>query len=168
MVSIYCIEDINNLKYIGSTKQKLKYRLGQHKYNKKLNHKCSSSKLLDLDDCKIYQLEECDESNRKEREQYWLDNTECVNKRNTIFDVKESNKQYYQRNNEYKKYKKEHMKQHYQKNKEHMKEDMKQRYQENKESRIRNEKQKYHYQKTWGGCKMCNNNLLKIDLSLFD
>lgn len=61
MVSIYCIEDINDLKYIGSTNQKLNKRLSIHKNDKKRNHYCSSSK-LDLDNCKIYELETCNES----------------------------------------------------------------------------------------------------------
>ncbi len=45
MVTIYCIEDCNSLKYVGSTKKKLKYRLSEHKKDKKRNHACSSSKL---------------------------------------------------------------------------------------------------------------------------
>ncbi len=160
MVSIYCIEDINNLKYIGSTKHKLNKRLSKHKYHKKINKGCSS-KLLDLDNCKIYELEECDESNRNEREQYWIDNIECVNQLNTLFDRKQFNKQYYQENKEYRK-------EHYQKNKEHMKEDMKQYYQKNKGIINQYNKQYYHYQNSWGGEKRTHNNLLKIDLSLFD
>ena len=149
MVSIYCIEDINNLKYIGSTKQKLKYRLSQHKYDKKRNN-CATSKLLDLDNCKIYELEECDESNRNEREQYHINNTTCVNQLNTFFDEKQYRKQYHQKN---KQYQKQYHNQHYKENKEYRKERM---------------KQYDYYQKTWGGDKRYNNNLLKIDLSLFD
>jgi len=148
-VNIYCIEDINNLKYIGSTKQKLKYRLSNHKYNKN----CSSKK-LDLDNCKIYQLEECNQSNRKEREQYWINNTKCVNKYNTIFDRKEYIKQYDEINKESKKqYQKQYHKQHYKENKEYRKERM---------------KQYDYYQKTWGGDKRWNNNLLCIDINLFN
>jgi len=75
MVSIYCIEDINNLKYIGSTKQKLKYRLSNHKYNKNC-----SSKNLDLLNCKIYSLEnDVKEEHKTERERYWINHIECVN-----------------------------------------------------------------------------------------
>lgn len=145
MVSIYCIEDINNLKYIGSTKNKLNSRLTQHKYHKKINHKCTS-KLLDLDNCKIYSVEECDESNRKEREQFWIDNTECVNQLNTLFDKKKFNKQYYQLN-------KEHIKQY---------------QEENKECRTQCQKEYYHYKIGWGGDKRYYNNLLSIDINIFN
>jgi hypothetical protein len=81
MYTIYCIEDINDLKYVGSTKQTLKIRLNKHQNNKKVNREvgnCSSEK-LDLDNCKIYSLEICNESNRKERERYWINKIDCVN-----------------------------------------------------------------------------------------
>ena len=39
---IYCIEDINDLKYVGKTKRKLSKRLSGHK---DLNTRCSSKKL---------------------------------------------------------------------------------------------------------------------------
>jgi len=79
MVKIYCIEDINGLKYIGKTNQKkLSDRLSQHKCNKK----CSSN-LLDLNNCKIYLLEENDE----DKEQYWINKIDCVNLNNSIRDV---------------------------------------------------------------------------------
>ena len=78
MVTIYCIEDINDLKYVGSTKQKLKTRLKRHLYCKRTTKDCSSSK-LDLDNCKIYSLETCNESQRKERESYWINHIDCVN-----------------------------------------------------------------------------------------
>ena len=93
MVFIYCIEDLNGLKYIGSTKNSLNIRLTGHRQRKT----CSSNK-LNLKDCKIYSLEECTEENRKVREQYWIDNTECVNIKNTMFNKRvwtssEKNKQ---------------------------------------------------------------------------
>jgi len=80
MVKIYCIEDINNLKYVGSTKKKyLSSRLSEHKYKKD----CSCSR-LDLNNCRIYLLEECHEENRKSKEQLWIDKINCVNINNTI------------------------------------------------------------------------------------
>jgi len=152
-VNIYCIEDINGLKYVGSTKQKINQRLSKHKYNKK-NNICITSKLLDLDNCKIYQLEECDESNRNEREQYWIDNTECVNKNNTTFDRKENKKQYYQRN---KKQLNQYQKQYQEENKEQIKQYQKQY-----------DYYRYHYQNSWGGDKRNSNNLLCIDINIFE
>ena len=86
-VKIYCIEDCNGLKYVGSTKQKLNKRLYQHRSQ----DECKS-KDLELYNCKIYTLEETDEENRKIREQYWMDTIECVNKYNTI--CKQSKKEY--------------------------------------------------------------------------
>lgn len=94
-VKIYCIVDINDSKYVGSTKLKLSYRLSNHK-----SQKDCSSKLLDLDNCEIILLEECDESVRKEREQYWIENTDCVNIRNPVSDIKEYKKVYHQKNKE--------------------------------------------------------------------
>ncbi len=107
MVLIYCIEDINGLKYVGSSILKLKYRFRQHIKDKE-NDNCCSSKLLDLDNSKIYELEKCKESNRKERESYWINKIECVNIRtlNSNFNnnkyrldyMKKYNKQNYNNN----------------------------------------------------------------------
>ncbi len=91
MVKIYCIEDINNLKYVGSTKRELKTRLAEHKNDRK-NKNCSSKK-VDLDNCEIKLLEECEDNIRKEREAYWIDKIDCVNKMTYDFDKKQ-----YQRN----------------------------------------------------------------------
>ena len=82
MVKIYCIEEINDLKYVGSTTQKLNRRLSGHKgdlyFRREKN--CSSNK-INLYNCIIYQLEECEESERKERERYWINKIDCVNKK---------------------------------------------------------------------------------------
>ena len=77
MVKIYCITDCNGLNYVGSTKQTLQQRLNQHKYDKK-RYNISSCE-LDLDNCSIKVLEECHEDDRIVREQYWIDNTNCIN-----------------------------------------------------------------------------------------
>jgi predicted GIY-YIG superfamily endonuclease len=75
---IYCIEDINDLKYIGSTSRDLNTRLTEHRYKKRNNLSCSSKK-LNLYNCIIYLLEECKDEERLEREKYYIENTECVN-----------------------------------------------------------------------------------------
>ena len=154
VVNIYCIKDINNLKYVGSTKKKINDRFSGHLYDKKINRGYCSSKLLDLDNCKIYLLETCEESNRKEREQYWIDNTACVNIQNTTFDRKEYIKQYREENKEQIK---EYKKQYREENKEQMKEYHKQY-----------DYYRYYYQNSWGGDKRYNNNLLQIDINIFE
>ena len=135
MIIIYCIEDCNGLKYIGSTKNTLKRRLTDHR-----SHNECMSRKLNLDDCKIYTLEECDEEQRKEREQYWIDHTECVNYQNTMFDKKEW----------------------YKENKDELNKKHKQYYNETKY-----QLNCYHYKNSWGGDPRSHNNLLKIDLNIF-
>ena len=73
---IYCIEDINDLKYVGKTKQKLYQRLSEHISHR--NRECSSNK-LNLFNSIIYTLEECEKEVSKEREKYWINKIDCVN-----------------------------------------------------------------------------------------
>ena len=123
MATIYCIEDINDLKYIGSTTMTLAARLSAHRMDKKLMKGCSSEN-LNLSYCIIYELERCDVKKRYEREGYWIDNTECVNKNKVGFD----RKKYYRAN-------KEKRKEYYEKNKKHKAEYFKKYYQKNKKQR---------------------------------
>ena len=101
MYKIYCIEDINDLKYVGKTKQKLSDRLTDHISDKRNNVFVSSSK-LNLYNCIIYTLEECEKDLVKEKEQYWIDNIDCVNKINAIRKItkQEYDKQYFIKNQE--------------------------------------------------------------------
>ncbi len=96
---IYCIIDINGLKYVGKTKLTLKERLRLHRNDKKKNAGCSSEE-LDLDNCKMILLCECEDHEVKYREQYFKDNIKCVNIRNMVFDKKEYKTQYYIDNKE--------------------------------------------------------------------
>jgi hypothetical protein len=102
-VNIYCIEDINDLKYIGSTTQSLNQRLNNH-ITKKRNDNPITSKKLNLYNCIIYELEICDECDRNEREKYWIENTECVNKNKpggqTEEELREKKKIYTDKNKE--------------------------------------------------------------------
>ena len=148
MVQIYCIEDHNGLKYIGSTKRTLKTRLCEHR-----SHDQCMSRELNLDNCKIYVLEECDEKHRKVREQYWINNTICVNKYNTFHNKKKYDQEYYQENRD--------------KKLEYSKQYMKKYRTENRDKLIKQQKNNYHYKNTWGGDPRYNNNLLKIDLNIF-
>ena len=99
MVTIYCIEDCNSLKYVGSTKLKLNKRLTNHKHDKKIQRYFSSSK-LDLDNCIIYSLETCNKSERSERERYWINKIECVNDLKLNYNHNEHSKKYYHENKE--------------------------------------------------------------------
>jgi len=101
MAIIYCIEDINDLKYVGSTKTTLKHRLSQHKTNKYTNHTGCRSKELNLYYCIIYELETCEEINKKERERYWYEKIDCVNKQVPNRDKKEYVKDTKQSKREY-------------------------------------------------------------------
>jgi hypothetical protein len=108
-------------------------------------------------------LEVTDEEHRKVREQYWIDNTESVNKYNTIFDKKERTrylKQYRENNvDKLKQYKKEYDKQNRDKHKQY--------YEKVKDKQKKYERDKYHFINSWGGDPRTNNNLLKIDLDIF-
>ena len=101
MITIYMIEDINDLKYVGSTKQKLSKRLSQHKTSKLRDAGCSSAK-LNLHNCSIISLETCNEVDRKEREKYYINNTDCVNVIKYKFNWAENGRQYYQNNKQQK------------------------------------------------------------------
>lgn len=90
---IYCIEDINDLKYVGKTIQKLKHRLYGHRGDKKNDKRCSSAK-LNLYNCIIYKLEECEEEVSKEREKYWINKIDCVNEMKYNGEDKEKRKEY--------------------------------------------------------------------------
>lgn len=101
---IYCIEDINDIRYVGSTKQKLNIRLSQHQTDQILGRN-TSSKQLNLFNAIIYLIEEVDEENRYERETYHMKRLNTVNIRiGQTLDMKsysnEKAKEYYQRNRE--------------------------------------------------------------------
>jgi len=155
MIQIYCIEDCDGLKYVGSTKQTLEERLYHHKY-----YEDCKSRELKLDDCKIYTLEECQEEQRKEREQYWIDNTDCVNYLNPIFDRKEYNKKNKDKKNEY-------MKEYNKKNRDKNIEYQKQYRKKNRDKILKDKVFYGRYTRSWGGDPRYSNNLLKIDLNIF-
>ncbi len=132
MIKIYCIEDINDIKYIGSTKQELYRRFADHKKR----NECSSRE-LNLYNAIIYTLEECSEEDRIEREQYYIDTIDCVNKNNTIHKKKEYNREYMRNFREknrdkVREYNREYQKKYYQQNKDKYKVINKKRYEKNK------------------------------------
>ena len=147
---IYKIQDNTNDKlYIGSTTQSLKKRLNKHKNDKK---KCSSYEIIENGDYIIAEIEKCDVENRRYREQYWIDNTDCINKYRA-YRTKEQRKEQKMKYNE--------------KNKDKRREYDKKYHEKNKDKRREHAKNIYHYQCSWGGDKRFNNNLLLIDINLF-
>jgi len=140
MVNIYKITDINGLCYVGSTRQNIRHRLANHCYDKKKGKYYSSSK-LDLDNCEIEVLETCNPEIRYEREQYYIDRFDCVN------DVRAK---YKGRDLEKKKI--------YDKK----------RLSNRKEETALYDKKRKEYLYSWGGNYYREtNNLLKIDVNLF-
>ena len=71
MACVYRIVGDNGV-YIGSTNQSLVRRFSCHKSHTN----CASRQLINP---KIELIEECTEEDRYIREQYWIDNTDCVN-----------------------------------------------------------------------------------------
>ena len=133
MVSIYCIEDINDLQYVGKTTQKLNDRLTGHRQSKKEKGDCSS-RILNLDYCIIYKLEDCEKGLSNDRERYWINklNTVNIHKLNgeDIEKRRERNKIDYKQN---KQYYKNHWENYYEKHKETIKARRRERYKLNNE-----------------------------------
>ena len=74
------------LRYIGSTKRKLKERLWEH--NKKRKD-CSSYYVTEHNNFEIYLLEYVQDINKlKERECYYITHSDCVNVLKLTFDKK--------------------------------------------------------------------------------
>ena len=144
MTQIYKIVDNDtNECYIGSTKHPLNVRLSQHKYHKRNNMYYSSSK-LNLDNCSISCIEECNEENRWEREAYWIKNIECINERQmgNNFDEKAYRKKYAE---EHKEERKEYRKQYCIDNKEKIKQKTKE-YNELHREEIKEKRKDYFIQ----------------------
>jgi len=99
MYKIYLIKDINHLEYVGKTKLSLKERLRLHRNDRNRGVYCSSQK-LDLDNCFIELIEQCDKSQSKQREKYWINYIDCVNDVKFNFDTRQYNKQRYIDNKE--------------------------------------------------------------------
>jgi len=134
MVSIYLIEDINDLKYVGSTTQKLNVRLCGHRSSKNYGRAdCSSSK-LNLYNCIIILLEQCNLEDRKERERYWINEIDCVNQLKLNCDkekMKEYRKEWYQKKKENKRKKDN---EYYHKNKDKINEKRREKYRRRKKA----------------------------------
>lgn len=119
---------------------------------------CSSREIIKNGD---YKIELIEETYDKSRERWWVENTNCINKHvpgrtqvewqidNYEHRLEYNRQRYHDKKDSISKHKKGHYKNH--------KERIKQRSNE-----------LYHYQNSWGGDKRCNNNLLQIDVNLFN
>jgi len=106
---IYKIVDkTNDNIYIGSTCRTLKKRLSEHKSNyekflKGLYGNTKSFEIIKNNDCEIELLENCEVKTKSEllaRERYFIENTECVNKKipgRTKQEWDDANKEYYKK-----------------------------------------------------------------------
>tara|TARA_R110002020_G_scaffold355545_4_gene568228 strand:- start:19 stop:438 length:420 start_codon:yes stop_codon:yes gene_type:complete len=105
MYKVYKIVDNETGKsYVGSTGEYyLCRRLHTHRRDKKSNKGCSSAQ-LDLYNCELTLIEKVSHEKRKEREAYWIENTDCVNIRKLKGCNKErkreTSRQYYQKHKE--------------------------------------------------------------------
>jgi len=75
---IYLITDCDNKKYVGKTTKPLKYRLSAHKSDKNITRNCSS-RLLNLDNCKIKLLAMCNKEDSQDLEKFYINKIDCVN-----------------------------------------------------------------------------------------
>lgn len=147
MYKIYKIVDnTNGNVYVGQTKQKyLCERIKCHKYEYKNGRGCSCKNILCNNDWYYELIEETDD---KSREEYWIKNTpNCINKT---------------------KYERLNNKQHYKKNLLIHEDFNKKRYERNKVNQKKTANDYYYYKKTWGGDPRNSNNLLMIDVNLFN
>ena len=95
---IQCL-DTNEI-YIGSTKQSIKKRMINHKSHSKKNDDCSSKQIIDRDNYIYDVLEEVDDNDKlREREQYYLDTTDCINVLRAVED-KQKRKEYVKQYNQ--------------------------------------------------------------------
>ena len=79
-MSVYIYKIFNDThSYIGSTKN-IKKRLAVHKTTSRQKYSCSSKIIIESGSYEVEILEECNEINRKEKEQFYIDNIHCVNK----------------------------------------------------------------------------------------
>jgi len=158
IIKIYkIIDNTNGNIYIGKTIQTLKRRLHHHKSHKE----CVSREIIKNGDYKIELIEETFDTSR---ERYWVENTECINKKiqgRTGKEYRETNKE--RMKQLYKEYHIEYR----ENNREHNKEYAKQYRIKNKELVNKKDRDRRQYKNSWGGDPRFNNNLLKIDPNLF-
>ncbi len=77
MTLIYkLVDNTNGDIYVGATDQIFQRRIQKHEA---MRDRCSSKKIIANGDYNFYIIEECDESIRKEREEYWINHLPTIN-----------------------------------------------------------------------------------------
>ena len=158
--------------YVGSTEQKLKYRINNH----------GAFKLYGMikSESKVEILEEMEFENKielKKKEQEWMDKYDCINCLKAFADgsnKKEKDENYYQLNKEKiiervlnntdKEVKKDYDRQRYQLKRAKVKANSAKNYYANHEKKKKEKRDKYHYVCSWGGNPIFSCNLLSISL----
>ena len=157
------IDNTNNNIYVGSTTKTLKERLDNHIKN--LN--CVSRDIIKNNDFKIELIEYYPCKNKQEllwRERYYIENNDCINKLLPIITKKE--KEDYINSWRRDKYKKINNEEYRKKENERLN---KLYHEKLKDKRIIYYKDKNAWIKSWGGdLRSNNNNLLRIDVNLFN
>ena len=98
MTLIYKIVDNTNGNiYVGSTNQLLRRRIASHKKHRE----CTSREIIKNNNYDFIIIEECNEENRNEREQYYIDTLSCVNKKKAFGQVNRQSEEYKKNKKEY-------------------------------------------------------------------
>ena len=134
--------NVTGLTYYGSTVNPLSKRMGHHRCIFKTNRRGCKSKLVlaagDYDYCLVEKWPCADKSELHQRERFYIESNECVNKQvpgRTRKEYKAAHKE------EISEYMKEYQKEHYSSNKEKMMEQMKEYYLANKEAILKYQKE---------------------------
>ena len=160
--------------YYGSTIEKyISRRLQRHKSNYNVYLKTNktyftSYKILKNNNYHIELVENVNCDNRFQlhnRERYYIENNNCVNKNIPNRPIKEYHKEYYivnidkirTANKEY-----------YKNKKDKLNIRKKEYYKNNKDKINKRRIELYNYRNSWGGSQKTQNNLLSIDTTLFD
>lgn len=151
------MEDCDGLKYVGSTTKSLEKRHSRHKYEN-----TGSVRKMKVKFTHIWLLEICNEKNRYEREQYYIDTIDCVNIANAVYDINKKYKKTKKWMDENRKYVKEYNKQYRIKNAHIFNSD------KNKQKTKIYNKQLRLYKTSWGAnSNGLNNDLLLISMDVF-
>jgi hypothetical protein len=144
------IDNTNDDVYFGSTKNKVEYRITEHKYaykqfleKGKTKRCCESLQILCNENWSWLVVEEIEFENKQqllERERFYIENNKCINKHIPIRKKGEIDKIYYENNKDKCL---EYQKEYREKNKEMIKEKGKKYYDLNRQSHLENKK-KYH------------------------